>query len=147
MTPDLMFSIANNAVLPAWILLAVAPRWKVTNWLVHSAAFSLVIAAIYGVVIAMGMGQAEGGMTSLAGVQQLFANPLVALAGWLHYLAFDLFIGAWETRNARRLGIPHWQVIPCLFFTLMLGPVGLLLYFIVRWLHGHRTLPADGTAG
>ncbi len=147
MTPDLLFTVANNAVLPAWILLAAAPRWKVTTWLVHSAAFSLVIAALYAVVIVMGLGQGEGSMFTLAGVQQLFANPLVALAGWLHYLAFDLFIGAWEVRNDRRLAIPHWQVIPCLFFTLMLGPVGLFLYFVVRFLHGHHIVPVDGTAG
>ncbi|MGD9644968.1 MAG: ABA4-like family protein [Pirellulales bacterium] len=147
MTPDLIFTIANNAVLPAWILLAVAPGWKVTTWLVHSAAFSLAIAALYAVTIIPALGSAEGSMFTLAGVQQLFSHPQAVLAGWLHYLAFDLFVGAWEVRNARRLSIPHWQVLPCLFFTLMLGPVGLLIYFVVRFLHGQRTVPADGSAG
>ena len=54
------------------------------------------------------------------------------MAGWIHYLAFDLFIGAWEVRDARRLGVPHMVVVPCLFFTLMAGPVGLALYFAMR---------------
>jgi len=93
------------------------------------------------------MGEAEGDFFTLAGVQQLFANPWAALAGWLHYLAFDLFIGSWEVRNARRVGIPHWQVIPCLFLTFMLGPVGLLVYFVLRWSRGQWLLPADGSAG
>ncbi len=147
MNAELIFSIASNAVLPAWILLAVAPGWKGTQWIVHSAAFSLAIAALYAVVLVPAMSGAEGNMLTLAGVQQLFSNPLAALAGWLHYLAFDLFIGAWEVRNARRLAIPHWQVLPCLFFTLMLGPVGLFAYFVVRWAHGNFVLPSDGSAG
>jgi hypothetical protein len=147
MNAELIFSIASNAVLPAWILLAVAPGWKGTQWIVHSAAFSLAIAALYAVILVPAMSGAEGNMLTLAGVQQLFSNPLAALAGWLHYLAFDLFIGAWEVRNARRLAIPHWQVLPCLFFTLMLGPVGLFAYFVVRWAHGNVVLPSDGSAG
>lgn len=147
MNAELIFSIASNAVLPAWILLAIAPGWKGTQWIVHSAAFSLAIAALYAIVIIPAMSSGEGSMFTLAGVQQLFSNPLAALAGWLHYLAFDLFIGAWEVRNARRLAIPHWQVLPCLVFTLMLGPVGLLAFFVVRWAHGHVVVPSDGSAG
>ena len=54
------------------------------------------------------------------------------LAGWIHYLAFDLFIGGWETRDAVRNGIPHLLVIPCLLLTFMLGPIGLLAYFALR---------------
>ncbi len=147
MNAELIFSIANNAVLPAWILLAVAPGWKGTQWIVHTAAFSLAMAALYAIVIVPAMSGAEGNMFTLAGVQQLFSNPLAALAGWLHYLAFDLFIGAWEVRNARRLAIPHWQVLPCLFFTMVLGPVGLFAFFVVRWAHGNVLLPSDGSAG
>jgi phage shock protein PspC (stress-responsive transcriptional regulator) len=62
----------------------------------------------------------------------LFQNDIGVLAGWAHYLAFDLFIGAWMTSNAQRLGLTHWKIIPCLFLTFMFGPVGLLTYFIVR---------------
>ena len=57
--------------------------------------------------------------------------PLL-LAGWIHYLCFDLFIGSWEVRDAKAQGISHWLVIPCLFLTFMFGPVGLLLYFALR---------------
>lgn len=147
MNAELVFSVANNAVLPAWLLLAVAPGWRWTERLVHSAAFSLAIAALYGAAIVPALSGAEGSMFTLAGVQQLFADPTAALAGWLHYLAFDLFIGAWEVRNARRLAISHWLVLPCLALTLMLGPIGLLAYFVLRWAHGHAVVPADGTAG
>ena len=75
---------------------------------------------------------ADGGSGSLAEVSRLFENPYLLLAGWVHYLAFDLFIGAWEVRDARRLGIPHLLVVPCLGLTFILGPVGLLLYLGLR---------------
>lgn len=147
MNADAVFTVANVAVLPVWLLLAAAPRWRVTEVLAGSCAVSLAIAAVYAAVMAIAWPDAQGDMGSLAGIVQLFEQPRVALAGWLHYLAFDLFIGGWEVRNARRLGISHLYVVPCLFFTLMAGPVGLLLYFIVRWWHGQRLIPADGTAG
>ena len=69
---------------------------------------------------------------TLAGVKSLFQNDALLLAGWIHYLAFDLFVGSWEVRDANRLGIHHLLVIPCLVCTLMLGPAGLLAYFVLR---------------
>jgi len=62
-----------------------------------------------------------------------FTVPEAVIAGWLHYLVFDLFVGAWEVRDAQKRGINHWLVVPCLFFTLILGPVGLLLYIALRF--------------
>jgi hypothetical protein len=76
---------------------------------------------------------AGGGFSSLSGVMTLFTSPHFALVGWVHYLAFDLFIGAWEVRDARRRLISHWFVVPCLVLTLMLGPVGLLAYLGLRF--------------
>ena len=60
-------------------------------------------------------------------------NPWLLLAGWLHYLAFDLLIGTWEVRDARERGIPHVVVVPCLVLTFMLGPAGWLLYLALRF--------------
>ncbi len=61
------------------------------------------------------------------GEARLFENPYLLLAGWVHFLAFDLLVGAWEVRDARRVGITHLLVVPCLLLTFMAGPVGLLL--------------------
>ncbi len=63
---------------------------------------------------------------------RLFALPQVLLAGWVHYLAFDLFTGSWEARDAVRLGISRWLVAPCLVLTFLFGPVGLALYLLLR---------------
>jgi Mn2+/Fe2+ NRAMP family transporter len=61
-----------------------------------------------------------------------FTSPVAATAGWIHYLVFDLFVGAWQVRDAQRRGITHLAVIPCLVLTLLAGPVGLLLYLALR---------------
>ena len=73
------------------------------------------------------------GFGSLSEVLNAFAVPWLALAGWIHYLAFDLFIGAWEVRDAQRRGIAHVWLIPCLPLTFLAGPVGLLLYLAIRY--------------
>jgi hypothetical protein len=133
MTPELCFTICNNAVLPAWLLLVFAPHWRWTQNLVHSALIPAVLGLVYLAAFATSSGTPEGAsMSSLEGVMKLFTSPNAVLAGWVHYLAFDLFVGAWEVRDARRHGIHHGFVIPCLVLTLGLGPVGLLLYLGLR---------------
>jgi Domain of unknown function (DUF4281) len=83
-------------------------------------------------------GQTQPSLTTLAGVMALFASPGGATIGWIHYLAFDLFVGLWVARNADRHGYPRVVQIPILFFVLMLGPFGLLLYLILRATHKGR---------
>jgi hypothetical protein len=136
LTPALIFTIANNAILPFWLLLIVAPRWSVTKYAVHSALIPLLLGLTYAWLLWRvtlgGEGPQNAGFGSLAGVMALFSSPLAATLGWIHYLIFDLFIGAWESRDAQRRGIPHWAVIPCLLVTLFAGPIGLLVYLAVR---------------
>ena len=146
MTAETLFSICNTSVMPVWLLLAIAPRWKVTDWITSTSIVSLLLGTIYGLLFLSSVGQIEGGFGSLEGVKQLFANDYILLAGWVHYLAFDLFIGAWEVRDARVVGISHWLVIPCLLFTFMLGPVGLGMYFVLRWNKGVYKIGSDATA-
>ena len=86
----------------------------------------------YAALILMHWAGAEGGFGSLSDVASLFANPWLLLAGWLHYLAFDLFVGAWEVRTARAEGIPHWQVVPCLALTFLFGPAGFFVFSALR---------------
>ncbi len=133
MSPETLFSICNTAVLPGWLLLVVAPRWKWTKIIINSCLLPLLLAVVYLFLIVAHFGQTEGGFGSLADVAKLFQNPHILLAGWIHYLAFDLFVGSWEVRDAERHRINHLLVIPCLILTFLLGPIGLLLYFILRW--------------
>lgn len=132
MNAETVFSIANLTALAGWILLVSAPFWSVTRKIVLSGAIPLLLAMAYLILIVLFFGSAEGGFGSLAEVMKLFTNPWATLAGWIHYLAFDLFIGAWEVRDARERGISHWFVVPCLVLTFHLGPAGFLLYHILR---------------
>ena len=133
MTPNTIFLIANNIALVAWLLLIFAPRWRWTRQIVISGLISLLFAIVYLFFFILGIGNFDPqAFSTLEGVMQLFTVPEAVLVGWLHYLAFDLFVGTWEVSNAQRHNVPHGAVIPCLIFTFMAGPVGLLLYFIVR---------------
>jgi len=134
MTLEVLFTAANYAVLPFWLLLMVAPRWRWTQLLVHGPVVVLLLTPIYAYMrFGYGPSLENVDMTTLYGVMGAFAAPNVVVAGWIHYLIFDLFIGAWESRDAQRLGIPHLLVLPCLLATLFVGPVGLFLYVIVRF--------------
>jgi len=131
-SPEQLFSVCSLLVLPGWLLLVFLPRWKWTARLVCPVLIPLVLAVVYLWLVATTFGRTPGGFGSLAEVSQLFQNQWVLLAGWIHYLAFDLFVGSWEVRDARRNGVHHLLVVPCLVLTFLLGPVGLLLYFALR---------------
>lgn len=132
MTPEQIFSLANLVAAFGWIMLAVLPgrRWvtDTVTGMVLPLAFGLVYAAI---VVTL-FWRAPGGFSTLEGVATLFSNPWLLLAGWIHYLAFDLLIGTWETRDARERRIPHLLLVPCLFLTFMFGPLGWLVYMGLR---------------
>ena len=134
MSTETLFTICNYSVMPLWLLLVFAPGWKYTHLIVHSFMLPMVLVPIYAYLMITSFGSVDGaGFGSLEGIMAGFTVPELVLAGWIHYLAFDLFIGAWEARDARRLKIPHLALVPCLVFTFGLGPVGLLFYFILRW--------------
>ena len=127
-----IFMVVNSLALVGWLLLVFAPRWRWTSRLVLSGAIPLLLAGSYVVLLVSTFGQAEGGFGSLAELQLLFRSEWSVLTGWIHYLAFDLFIGTWELRDAQARGIAHAWLIPCLLLTFLLGPVGLLAYFAMR---------------
>jgi len=133
MTADKIFSIANIIALLSWLVLLVAPRWTVTRKIVLSGAIPLLLSVTYLILIVLFFGKADGGFDSLANVMKLFTNEWAVLAGWIHYLAFDLFVGSWEVKDAQARGISHWFVIPCLVLTFLFGPIGFLLYSILRF--------------
>lgn len=135
MSYETIFGLVNAAVLPAWALLVLAPRWRWTQPLAVWVTIPL-LAAVYVALVAYalvtGGGAQDVDFTTLEGVAAIFSHPLGVVAGWTHYLAFDLFVGAWVERDARRRGVPRWQVVPCLLLCFVAGPAGLLLYLVTR---------------
>ena len=127
-----IFSGLSALAMIGWLALALAPLQR--SWCVAFARIlALLLAAAYLAQFFLTTEHVDGGgFSTLAGVAALFSNPGNLMMGWTHYLAFDLFIGSWEVEDAAANGVPHQLLLPCLFLTLMVGPIGLLVYFLVR---------------
>ena len=141
---DALFSLASTLVLPVWLALAVAPTHRWTQWaaaLVVPALLAVAYVGVFALTIIEPSG-VGGGFGSLDEVAALFSDRRSLLAGWIHYLAFDLFVGAWEARDAERSGVPRWALVPCLVLTFMLGPAGLLFYLAARAVARRRLAPS-----
>lgn len=130
MTADALFRILNLTALLAWLPLVFLPRQRWATTVVPIAVPAL-LAVVYIALLIVSLPGSDGGLSSPAGVRALFDNPHGLLAGWTHYLAFDLFIGGWEVRDAHQRGIRHVLVVPALVLTFLVGPVGLLLYLAI----------------
>jgi hypothetical protein len=127
-----IFSVVNLIAMLGWVLLAALPqpRWRADR--VSGCWIPAVLSGLYLVIVAMTWGKAPGGFSSLAAVSQLFTNPWMLLAGWIHYLAFDLFVGGWIVRDSRERGIAHGWLLPSLLLTFLFGPAGWLSYLGLR---------------
>ena len=123
-----IFSVASTTALVSWVVLILLPRTRVLRRLVQVLAVGGLCVA-YAVLVQLVFFSVQGGgFSSLAAVQRLFAVPEVALAGWIHYLAFDLFVGLWIAQRADAMGLSRWLQAPVLVVTFMFGPIGLMLF-------------------
>ena len=140
MTPTAVFSIASTIALPMWILMIFLSKWKVTRFLIDFKIIPLALAFIYAIYIFQAI-QISGMMDfgSLKSVMKLFTEENAVLAGWVHYLAFDLLIGMWMLDQNKELKINQLLIAPCLFLTFMLGPIGFLLFIIIKTVKQKQT--------
>ena len=143
-----IFKITNYSALLGWGILIILPSWQLGQSLVIGILVTL-LCIVYCYLVFLGKRHDDptvkyrGNFKSLKGVVDLFKSPRVVLAGWIHYLAFDLMVGIYILNDAAGYGISHWMLIPCLLLTLMFGPAGLLLYFFVRFLTQNDSLIAS----
>lgn len=135
MNPSLIFKIANAITVLAWLVLIFSPNQVRVIRLLRVFVSGLLLGGVYVISIIIGNGQTEGNFSSLESVRLLFANDYFLLAGWIHYLAFDLFIGTWETEDAIKEKINRWILVPILALTFYFGPAGWLLYLILRFMN------------
>lgn len=133
MSADSIFSICSSIAMFGWVILIVAsPFWRGADKFLIGIVVTL-LAIVYAWCIGQSFHPDDfQKFGTLDGVMGLFTNKTAVTAGWVHYLAFDLLTGIWIKKNADKYGISHWVLIPCLFFTFMMGPVGLLMYLVVR---------------
>jgi len=135
MTFDALFSGVSLLAMVGWLLLLASPL--LPHWsdriagLIIPAALSVSYVVI---LLFFSAGDGGGGYGSLAQVTELFSRSHAVLAGWIHFLAFDLIIGAWICRTSRAEGIAFWLVVPILILTFLFGPAGFLAFVILRLL-------------
>lgn len=130
MALDTAFVVVNYVAIAAWIVLAFAPAAHPIRRLVP-VAITLLFAAAYTAILVWAYPPSNGGFGSIADVQLLFAHDELLLAGWIHYLAFDLFVGTWIATHAASRGFHRVALLPILFLTFWVGPVGYLTYRLV----------------
>ena len=133
---ETIFPLSNLFVLPFWALMIFLPDWRWTQRIMRTLWPVVVLAGVYTVLLLTQIGGAAGSLLNptLDGIAGLLGTPAGAAVGWVHFLAFDLFVGRWAYLDSRERGISAWLVSPTLFFVFMAGPLGLLLYLAVRWL-------------
>ena len=135
---ETIFKLSGLIVLPFWGLMIFLPRWRATQRLMSSPLVSALPAALYAALVIPRIGEIWQAVSrpELSGVVALLGAPVGATIGWLHFLAFDLFVGRWIYLDSRERGVTAWVTAPALFLTLMLGPCGFLLYLIARHTRG-----------
>jgi len=136
-TPENIYLVANWGVIPFWLLLIFAPNQGLTNFLAQSIIVPLLLATgysylSYNLYLENNIFDGFELYSGLDGLYSMFANEILLLIFWLHFLAISLFAGAWIVRDARRYLIPKIITIPSLILTYFSGPLGLVIYWFIR---------------
>lgn len=139
MSTSQIFSLAGTIAALQWLILIILPKWRITQWLIRNPVIPVLLSVIYCIYIAGFFYTPGGGYNSLQQVRTLFADDRLLLAGWVHYLAFDLLIGFCIVRSSQERSVPHWLIIPSLMLTFMFGPCGYLLYQIIKRIKSHES--------
>jgi hypothetical protein len=143
-----LFSLSSLLVMPFWLLMIFLPGWTWTKRVIASPWIAAFAAALYGALVLPSVLQILPAVMnpSLEGIQSLLGTPADATIAWVHFLAFDLFVGRWVYLDSRERGLSPFIVSPILFFVLMLGPLGFLVYLFVRLLGQARANPKAARA-
>ncbi|MFN3547713.1 MAG: ABA4-like family protein [Mesorhizobium sp.] len=138
MDANLIFSAGGSLAMAGWLVLLASPFAPRVADAVATYVIPLLLSVAYAGLILAFWTSAEGGFDSLDNVARLFETRELLLAGWLHYLAFDLFVGAWIVRTSRAAEIPFWLVVPCLPATFLFGPAGYLAFAAIRFARARK---------
>ncbi len=128
-----LFDLANAYVMPFWLLMIFAPNWRWTRKILSSPWVLVPLAAAYLRLVGPQLAQTLPLLAKpeLDPVRALLGTPEGATVGWIHFLCFDLFVGRWIYLDSRTRNLSVLLVSPVLFLTLMFGPVGWLVYFLI----------------
>jgi hypothetical protein len=129
-----LFGLTFAVAAPFWALMILLPGWSWTRRIIASPLIVLPGVLIYALLVIPAFGEVLPAVTSptLEGVRELLGTADGAAAGWAHMIAFDLFVGRWSWLDSRTRGVPALVMAPVLLLTILLGPLGLLAYLLVR---------------
>jgi hypothetical protein len=130
----IIFDLSGLLVLPFWLLMILAPMWKVTLALMKSPWIVIGPVLVYAILVFPQIASILPTVMrpELSQIASLLATPEGATIAWMHFLAFDLFVGRWVYLESREKNFSPWLMAPILFLVLMLGPIGFLIYLILR---------------
>jgi hypothetical protein len=136
----ILFTASNLLVLPLWLLMIVVPHWRLTRRLLHSPLVVVPLPVLYALLVVPRLGELLPLLVypRLDDVAAVLGRPDGAVLAWIHFLAFDLFVGRWAYLDSRERGVSAWLMAGVLVVTLLLGPLGLLLYLGLRAVHAGR---------
>ena len=139
MSWDAIFGAANMFALISWVALILLPRWPALLSAILYLPIGLLSFLYAGILVGLVGGFVDpvgdmtgGNFSSIEGVQTLFSSKGGLTLGWVHYLAFDLFVGLWIARDADSKDFSRILQAPILLATFMAGPLGLFVWLIVR---------------
>jgi hypothetical protein len=129
-----IYIFLNVLVMPFWLLMMFAPHWPGTKRIMSSLWPVVLVALIYVGLLLSQIGAMVGSLANptLAVIAEALGQPTGATIAWAHFLAFDLFVGRWAYLDSREKEMTAWIASPLLFFILMAGPLGFLLYLFGR---------------
>ncbi len=142
-----LYWMANIWALSGWLVLFLYPVLPARAVLFAGICMPIGLSLAYLGSLCFALPFFSGGFGSIESLSRLYQNPVAVLAGWTHYLAFDLFLGGWQVRRAMATNLPVTLVVPCLFLTLVFGPVGLLFFFAVQWWSSNEQGTIDAIVG
>jgi hypothetical protein len=135
-----VYDLSKFIVIPGWLLLAASlflPGWRPIIWKLTQFLCPALLCILYLVMVWDGRSGFNdfgvGTFFRLDGVSCLYRNLSALNAGWLHFLALDLFAATWIVREGLERGLPRLLLFLLLPLIMMLAPAGLLLYIILRF--------------
>ena len=125
-------------ILPFWVMLIIIPNSKFTTFFINSVILPLILSTAYIYVIYQAILLEEPILDifkiyfSLENLYTLFATESFLLIFWLHFLAINLFLGSWISRDGVKYNMTRSLVFLPLILVYFTGPLGLVLYWIIR---------------
>jgi hypothetical protein len=134
MSMSTLFSLSSLLVMPFWALMILLPGWRWSERLIRSPRIAAPAALLYAALVVPQLGGVLGAVANpdLAGIAALFASEAAVTVAWVHFLAFDLFVGRWVYLDARERRIHPLVSGPVLLLVLLLGPLGFVVYLLLR---------------